>query len=206
MNVKDGLVAIASEVLGDAQKEAEALILKSEAEAKEVLLAAKSQAEHEYMALVGQAKVEAESEKRRLASLTELEIRNRLLQTKEELVEAAFQRAIGQLKEFVETDKYKTYLLALISGTAVSIGSKKLVLKLNAKDKVWLTHERLKNLSKKLKINFELSTQTADSLGGFIIQTEDAKVTYDSRIENLLNELKPTLRPEVATILFEEET
>ncbi|MGE5574795.1 MAG: V-type ATP synthase subunit E [Ignavibacteria bacterium] len=206
MNVKDGLVAIASEVLGDAQKEAEALILKSEAEAKEVLLAAKSQAEHEYMALVGQAKVEAESEKRRLASLTELEIRNHLLQTKEELVEAAFQRAIGQLKEFVETDKYKTYLLALISGTAVSIGSKKLVLKLNAKDKVWLTHERLKNLSKKLKINFELSTQTADSLGGFIIQTEDAKVTYDSRIENLLNELKPTLRPEVATILFEEET
>jgi V/A-type H+-transporting ATPase subunit E len=206
MDVKDGLVAIASEVLGDVQKEAEAIILAAEKEAKKALQSAKAQADQEYLMFVGQAKVKAELEKQRIASLTDLEIRNRLLQTKEELVEAAFERALVLLKEFVETDKYQTYLLKSISDAAIRIGTKKLVVLVNTKDKVWLTSGSLKDLSRKLKINLALYYQTTDFLGGCKIQTKDAKVTYDSTFENRLQELKPTLRAEVAKILFEEET
>ena len=204
MDVKDGLVAIAGEVLGDVQKEAEALILSAEKEAKKALQSAKAQADQEYLTLVSQGKVKAESEKQRIASLTSLEIRNQLLQVKEELVDAAFERALSQLKEYVETDKYQTYLLRLISDAAKRMDSMKMVIQVNAKDKIWLTPEILKDLSKKLKINLELSLQKADFLGGCKIQTEDAKVTYDSTFENRLQELKPALRAEVAKILFEE--
>lgn len=206
MDVKDGLVAITGVVLDDVQKEAEAIILTAEQEAKKALQSAKAQADQEYLQVVNQAKVKAETEKRRIASLTELEIRNRLLQTKEEIVDAAFECALSQLKNFVGTDKYRTYLLKLISDVSKRIGSKKLVIQVNAKDKDWLTPEILKDLSRKLKINLELSKQTAHVLGGCKIQTEDAKVTYDSTFENRLQELKPILRAEVAEILFAETT
>ena len=206
MDVKNGLVAIAGEVLGDVQKEAEAIILNAKEEAKKSLQMAKEQADQNYQSLVSGAKVKSEAERKRIASLTEVEIRNRLLQTKEELVDATFEQALLQLKDFVDTERYQTYLIRLIKEAAKKIGSKNLVIQVNAKDKAWLTEENLKGLSKKLQLNLKLSNQTQECIGGCRIQTEDGKVTYDSTIDNRLQELKPTLRTEVAKILFEEAT
>jgi V/A-type H+-transporting ATPase subunit E len=206
MDVKNGLVAIAGEVLGDVQKEAEALIIGAEKEAKKALQAAKVQADQNYLTLIGQAKVKSETEQNRIASLTEMEIRNRLLHAKEELVDKAFETALGKLKDFAETPNYPDYLIRLIGETAERIGSKNLMLYVNAKDKTWLTQESLQSLSKKLKVNLKLSDQTPDYIGGCKIQTQDGKVTYDSTIDSRLQELKPTLRTEVARILFGEAT
>jgi V/A-type H+-transporting ATPase subunit E len=206
MDVKDGLVAIAGEVLGDVQKEAEAIIIAAEEEAKKALLTAKEQAEQHYLTHVNQAKVKAEAERRRIASLTEVEIRNQLLQTKEELVDAAFERALGELKDFVESERYHDYLLKLIEEAAKRIGSKNLVVEVNAKDNTWLTEGNVNRLTKKLRHELKLSDQTPGFMGGCRIQTEDGKVTYDSTIGNRLQELKPTLRTEIAKILFEEAT
>lgn len=206
MDVKDGLVAIAGEVLGDVQKEAEALILAAEKEAKKTLQAAKAQADQDYLTLINQAKVKAEVEQRRISSLTEVEIRNRLLHTKEELVDKAFETALGKLKDFAETPQYHDYLLKLVEEAAERVGSKNLILQVNAKDKKWLTQENLQGLSKKLHLNLKLSDQTPDCIGGCKIQTEDGKVSTDSTIDSRLQELKPTLRTEVAKILFGEVT
>ena len=206
MDVKDGLVAIAGEVLGDVQKEAEALILEAEEEAKKTLQSAKAQADQSYLELVSQGKVKADAEGRKIASLTEVEIRNRLLQIKEELVDAAFERAVGKLKAFAQTEKYHAYLLKQIEQAAKRIGQRSLMLQVNAKDKAWLTQENLKDLSKKLHLDLKLSDQTQDYIGGCKIQTIDGKVTYDSTIDNRLQELKPKLRTEVAKILFGEVT
>ena len=206
MDVKDGLIAIASEVLGDVQKEAEAIIVDAEEEAKKALQMAKEQADQTYLTLVNEAKVKAETERRRIASLTEVEIRNRLLQTKEELVNNAFEKALGKLKTFAETERYHDYLFKVIGDAAEKIGSKDLILQVNAKDKTWLTQESLVRLSKKLQINLKLHDQTADCIGGCKIQTEDGKVTYDSTLDNRLQELKPTLRTQVARMLFREAT
>jgi V/A-type H+-transporting ATPase subunit E len=206
MDVKDGLVAIAGEVLGDVQKEAEALIFGAEKEAKKALQTAKVQADQDYLTLIGQAKVKSEAEQRKIASLTEVEIRNRLLHAKEELVDKAFETALGKLKDFAETPNYPDYLIRLIGEAAEKIGSKNLVLHVNAKDKTWLTQERLQSLSKKLNVNLKLSNQTPECIGGCKIQTEDGKVTYDNTIDSRLQELKPTLRTEIARILFGEAT
>ncbi len=48
MSVKDGISAIANVVVGDMQKEAEALILAAEQEAKATLKAGKEQADQNY--------------------------------------------------------------------------------------------------------------------------------------------------------------
>ncbi len=205
MSIKDGLSAIANEVLGDVEKEAEAIIISAENQAKETLKVGKEQAVQNYQTLMNQATAKAEGERRKIASVTEVEMRNRLLQTKEGLVNTAFDKALVKLKDFVTTEEYHGYLLKLIEEVCGRIGQKNLVIQVNAKDKGWLTQDMLNRLSKKLHCTIKLSEQTEDFIGGCKIETLDGKITYDSTIDNRLEELKPTLRVEVAKILFVTE-
>jgi vacuolar-type H+-ATPase subunit E/Vma4 len=204
MSVKNGLSAIAKDVVGDIQKEAEALILEAEQEAKATLKVAKEQADQNYRTILTQAKVNAETERRKIASITEVDLRNSLLQTKEDLVDIAFERGQAKLKSFVESEAYHDYLLKIIEKASQKIGQKNLAVQVNAKDKEWLTPDMLKRLSKKLHVELKISEKAGDFLGGCIIQTSDGKIIYDVTLDNRLKELKPVLRVELAKILFGE--
>jgi len=205
VSVKVGLYAIANEVLGDVQREAEGIMISAENQAKETLKVAKEQAVQNYQALINKANAKAEGEKRKIASVTEVEMRNLLLQTKERLVDDAFDKALLKLKDFVATEEYRKYVLNLIKEVSQRIGQKNLVVIVNSKDKEWLTQDMLNRVSKKLNSEIKLSDQTEDFIGGCKIESSDGKITYDSTIDNRLKELKPTLRVEVAKILFEKE-
>jgi len=206
VSVKNGLAAIANEVLADVQKEAEALVLTAKNDAKETLKTAKQQADKNYQMILTQATARAEAEKRRIASITEVEMRNLLLQAKEELVDAAFGKALARLKEYAASEEYHRYLLKLIREVAKALDQKSLFIQVNANDKEWLTQEDLDHISKKLNCELKLLDETGDFIGGFKTQTVDGKLTYDSTIDNKLSELKPQLRVELARIMFEEET
>ncbi len=202
MSVKTGISAIANEVVGDVQKEAEAIILAAENEAKEALKAANEKAKENYRAIIAQASEKAEAEKRKIASVTEVEMRNRLLQTKEDLVDAAFEKAVEKLKVFAQSKEYSGYLLKLIEATAKQMGQKNLTVQVNAKDKGWLTQDMLKPMSKKLHSELKLSDETEEYIGGCKIQTDDGKIIFDATLDNRLQELKPALRVQVAKQLF----
>lgn len=204
MSTKTGISAIANEVIDDVQKEAEAIISAAEDQAKETLRAAKVQSSQTYNTLLDEAKKRAESEKRKIESIAEVDMRNRVLEIKEELVDIAFEKALVKLKNFVKTAEYQTYLLKLIEETANKMDQSVLIVEVNAKDKGWLKLDMLKQASKKLNIEFRLSTQTQDYIGGCKIQTQDDKIVYDATIDNRLQELKPELRAEIAKRLFEE--
>ncbi len=206
MSVKEGLSAIANEVLADVQKEAEAIVLTAKTDAKEALKKAKQQADKNYQTILNQASAKAEAEKRRIASITEVEMRNCLLQAKEELVNAAFDKALVRLKEFAATEEYHRYLQKLLREVAKQLDQKILVVQVNAKDKEWLTQDNLNRLSKKLNCELKILDEAGDFIGGFKTQTVDGKITYDSTIDNKLAELKPLLRVELAKIMFKEET
>jgi len=205
VSIKEGLSAITSEVLGDVQKEAEAIILAAENEAKETLKAAKKQADQKYQTIIDQAKTKAEVERRKMTSVTEVEIRNLLLQTKEDLVDNAFEKALVKLQDFVKTKEYHEHLLKLIEEVAKKIEGESLLVQVNSEDKTWLKQEMLNSLSKKLRRELKLSGETEDFIGGCKIQTVDGKITCDSTIDNRLQELKPALRVEAAKILFGKE-
>lgn len=207
MSVKEGLSAIATEVLADVQKEAEAIVLNGKNNAKEDLNTAKQQSDKNYQIIMNQATARAEAEKRRIASVTEVEIRNSLLTAKEELVNAAFDKAFVRLKEFTASEKYKSYLLKRIKDATKELGEneKSLAIQVNAKDKAWLTQET-DRLSKKFRCEIKLQDETGDFIGGFKAQTVDGKLTFDGTIDNKLDELKPQLRVELAKIMFKEET
>lgn len=205
LSVKDGLSAIAREILEDILKEAEALVSTSGEDAKRTLRTAKEEADKNYQIIIDRATTRTETEKRRITSLTEVEMRNQLLQTKESLVDAAFEKAQSRLKAFTKTEEYHDYLLMLIEKTAKTIGSKKLVVYVNAKDKKWLNEGKFDRLSRKLRVQLKLANQDEEVAGGCKIETADGKVVSDNTLENRLKELKPILRVEVARILFGKE-
>ncbi len=204
MSAKNGLSAIANDVIGDVQKESEAIILAAETEAKVTLKSAKEQADQIYRDIICQAKVKAGAEKRKIASVTEVEMRNRLLQTKEDVVDQAFEKAYVEIKNFAATEDYNDYLIKLIENSVEKMGKTDIVIQVNDKDYNWLTENLLKRLSKKWHQEIKLSDKTEDYLGGCIIQTADGKVIYDVTLDNRLKELKPILRVELAKILFGE--
>jgi V/A-type H+-transporting ATPase subunit E len=204
VSVKSGVTAIANEVIGDIQKEAEAIIASAENEAKETLRVSKEQADKTYHAILVEANHKGEAEKRKIASVTEVELRNQLLQAKEDLVDEAFQKALVRLKEFVETDDYPNYLLKLVEQIAKQMDQKVLVLEVNAKDKAILTPDALKKASQKAKVDFKLSEETPNYIGGCKVQSEDGKIVYDGTLDNRLGELKPALRAQIAKSLFGE--
>lgn len=203
--VKEGLVSIASEVLEDVRKEAEAIILDSERKAREDLIRAKEKAQKAYSEILNESKDKTEAEKRKLESLTEVEMRNRLLNAKEELVDAAFAKALVRLNDFVQTADYYEYLPTLIQEAVEKVSSKSLVVSVNSKDHEWLARGNLERLSKKSNTELVLSDTTEEFLGGCKVQTTDGKKLYDNTLENRLLQLKPILRAEVAEILFENE-
>jgi V/A-type H+-transporting ATPase subunit E len=199
-------LAITNEVLEDVQKEAQAIILKAENEAKQILTTAKEHADQNYQTIISQVKGKAENEQKKIVSLTEVEIRNSLLQIKEELVDAAFEKTLTKLEEFTATKEYYDYLLTLIEQAARQINSRNLLVVVNAKDKTLLKKTALNALGKKLNCKLTLSDKNEEFIGGCKIETEDAKITYDNTIDNRIREIKPALRVEVAKKLFEEET
>jgi V/A-type H+-transporting ATPase subunit E len=202
LDVKNGVSAIADEVLGAAQKEAESVILEAENNAKETLRKAKEQADQIHQEILNQANIKIESEKRKIASITEVYVRNSLLQTKEDLVDVAFEKALVKLKDFVASEEYHDYFLKLIEDAAKKIGQKNLVIQVNTKDYEWITQNTLKHLSAKLHLELKLSEKTEDYLGGCKIHTADDKIIFDATLDNKLQELKPFLRVEVAKKLF----
>jgi V/A-type H+/Na+-transporting ATPase subunit E len=203
--IKSGLSAIANEVLQDVGNEAQAIILEAQTQAKDTLKIAKENADQTYKTLLYEANIKTQAEKRRIESLTDVELRNRLLQTKETLVDSVFEKAAEKFNAFVKTDAYHDYLLRGITEAAEKLGSKNLAVRLNSTDKTWFTKDKLDSLSKKIQVNLKVEVKPENCMGGCIIQTTDGKLSYDNTIENRLQQLKPLLRLEVAKILFNKE-
>jgi V/A-type H+-transporting ATPase subunit E len=205
-SIKKGLVAIANEILEDVKKESEIIIRDAEKKAEEILTDAKTEAKEKRICRLAEAKEKGETEKKKTKSLTEIEIRNRLLQVKQEQVNAVFDKALARLKQFAESDSYHRYLLSFIEEAIKKIESEKLVVYVNSKDRKWLANGKLDELSKKLGIKLTLAKEIEDCLGGCIVKTPDGKLLHDNTFEKRLEALKPVLRGEVAKILFERRT
>jgi V/A-type H+-transporting ATPase subunit E len=206
VSVKSGVAAIADEVIGDVLKEAEAIIASAENEAKEILREAKEKADQSYNALISEANQKSEAEKRKIASVTQVELRNQLLQAKESLVDEAFARATESLKIYAQTDVYPAYLIKILTTIAERMDQPVLLVEVNAKDKIILTSDILEIIGKKAKTELKLSDQTPSILGGCRVQTQDGKIVYDGTLDNRLEELKPELRAQIAKSLFGESS
>ncbi|MCL2135061.1 MAG: V-type ATP synthase subunit E family protein [Candidatus Bathyarchaeota archaeon] len=202
MDVKNNVSAIATEVIGVAEKEAETVLLEAENVAKETLFKATEKADLIRQEILNQTNVKIMSETRKIASVTEVDIRNSLLSVKDEFVDDAFEKAIIKLKDFAASEKYSDYLFKIIEDAAKKLGQKSLILQVNAKDHKWLTQHALATLSAKLQLDLRLSEKIENYIGGCRIHTIDDKIVFDATLDNKLQELRSSLRVEIAKKMF----
>jgi len=204
-SIQKGLVAIASEILEDVKNESEIIIRDAEKKAKEILRDTRTEAERRRVSLLAEAEEKGKIEQKKTKSLTAMEMRNRRLQVKEEHVNVVFDKALARLKQFVESESYPSYLLTFIEEAVKKIGSDRLIVYVNSKDREWLANGKLDELSEKLGVKLMLADETGNFLGGCIVKTSDGKLSHDNTFEKRLHVLKPILRIKVAKILFEKE-
>jgi vacuolar-type H+-ATPase subunit E/Vma4 len=202
LDVKNSVSAIATEVIGAAEKEAETVLSEAENTAKETLLIATEKASQIRQEILHQTNAKIASETRKIASVTEVDMRNSILQAKDDSVDDAFEKAFDKLSAFVTSEKYHDYLFKTIEAAAKSLGQKSLVLQVNANDHKWLTQHALATLSAKLQLDLRLSEKIEKYLGGCKIHTIDDRIVFDATLDYKLQELKPFLRVEVAKKMF----
>jgi V/A-type H+-transporting ATPase subunit E len=202
VNIKEGLAAISNEILEDVKTESEKIIRDAETKAAKILRDAKTEAESRHLSLLAEAKEKSELEQKKMKSLTQIEIRNIRLQVKENYINDVFDKALARLKQFVESDRYPSYLLEFIEESSKKIDSEQLVVFVNSKDRKLLKNGMFEDLSKKIGKKLTLADETVDCLGGCIVKTQDMRLQYDNTFEKRLHVLRPNLRIELAKILF----
>ena len=203
-SITRGLKSIAKEILESAEKEAEALILRAEAQAEKILEEARKKAERRYNSIIRESRERMKAEEMQLNSIFELEAKNKLLKVKEELIKEVYDEALNRLREYVLTEDYVNCLLRLISEASGRIPSGELEIRLNERDYSRITEKQLLDLSKNIGVKLIKSEKRIRCIGGVVVASPDGKIVIDNTFEIRLNSLKGSLRAKIAKILFQE--
>jgi V/A-type H+-transporting ATPase subunit E len=139
-----------------------------------------------------------------IISEAKMNARRAELGAKEEVIEAAFEKATNQLKEKAASgdEEYDDALTKMIKEAADEIGSKDLIIQLNEADTKKFK-DQLSDVStfQIEDITFELG-EPIDTIGGAVLKTSNGDIEVNNTIEARLERYKSILRSEVAEVLF----
>ena len=191
--IVESIMSVAQEkadvIIQDANTEVSAI--QAKAEKTKILENGKKQSDMRYQQIISEAKMNA---------------RRAELGAKEEVIEAAFNQAIGELKTKASSgdEEYKDSLSKMIMEATTELGSDDLILQLNEAD----TKKFKDDLSSQGSDSFEIDGikftigEPIDAIGGAILKTANGDIEVNNTIEARLERFKSILRSEVAEILF----
>jgi V/A-type H+-transporting ATPase subunit E len=141
-----------------------------------------------------------------IISEAKMNARRAKLSAKEEVIDAAFNQATGELKVMAADgdDQYKDSLSKMIKEAADEIGRDDLIIHLNEAD----TNIFKQDLSSTGSDSFELGGvkftlgEPIEAIGGAILKSSDGDIEVNNTIEARLERFKGILRSEVAEVLF----
>ena len=202
--MSSGTDKIVSSIMSEAQGKADVIIQDANAEVSAIQAKAEKTAEIEKTKILENGKKQSEMRYQQIISEAKMNARRAKLDAKEDVIEAAFSQATGELKQKAAegNDDYKDSLSKMIKEAADEIGSKDLILQLNERD--------TKNIKDQLSdvstfqiedITFEIG-EAIDTMGGAILKTSNGDIEVNNTIEARLDRFKSVLRSEVADILF----
>jgi V/A-type H+-transporting ATPase subunit E len=125
------------------------------------------------------------------------------LGAKEEVIEAAFNQATGELKAIASSgdEQYDDSLSKMIKEAADEIGRDDLVIHMNEADTNKFKQELSSDSFELEGIKFTIG-EPIKAIGGAILKTSDGDIEVNNTIEARLERFKSILRSEVAEILF----
>ena len=206
IHMSSGTSKIVESIMSVAQEKADGIIQDANAEVSQINANAEKTAEAEKTKILENGKKQSDMRYQQIISEAKMNARRAELGAKEDVIEAAFNQAIGELKIKASSgdEEYKDSLSKMIMEATNEIGSNDLILQLNEAD----TQKFKDDLSSQGSDSFEIEGikftlgEPIDAIGGAILKTANGDIEVNNTIEARLERFKSILRSEVAEILF----
>jgi V/A-type H+-transporting ATPase subunit E len=205
--MSSGTSKIVSSIMSEAQGKADVIIQDANAEVSEIKAKAEKTAEAEKTKILENGKKQSDMRYQQIISEAKMNARRAKLGAKEEVIEAAFNQATGELKAIASSgdEEYEIALTKMIKEAADEIGGDDLIIQLNEADtkkfKDDLSSSGSSDTFELEGINFKIG-EPIDAIGGAILKTSNGDIEVNNTIEARLERFKSILRSEVASILF----
>ena len=202
--MSSGTDKIVSSIMSAAQEKADVIIQDANANVSEITAKAEKTAEAEKIKILDNGKKQSDMRYQQIISEAKMNARRAKLGAKEEVIEAAFNQATGELKaKAADGDEdYKDSLAKMIKEAADEIGSNDLIIHLNEADTNKFKQDLSSGDSFEMDgIKFTLG-EPIKAIGGAILKTSNGDIEVNNTIEARLERYKSILRSEVAEVLF----
>ncbi len=180
-------------ILGQTESQILSSLSDSLSESQKTLENSRPKLEQEFDKIITEGKKEADKLQKQIIGSSDLEARNKQLLLVQESVEKVFNKAIDQIKNSPRDANYSKLISKLLEDSTKILGTTKVTVFTNSKDK-----EIVKSELSKFS-GAELSNETIDCLGGVQVKSKDGSMTFDNTIDARIERMKPLIRKEVAT-------
>jgi len=179
-------------ILTQAEAEILSSLNKTLEESQQTLSKSQARLEQEYDQILEDGKKEAEKIEKQIIGSSELEVRNKQLKSVAESIEKVFAEAIDKIKTASHDSNYSKLISTLLKEATETLGTKKVIIYTNSKDK-----EVVNSLLSKYS-GAELASETIECLGGVEVRSKDGAMTFNNTIDARLERMKPLIRKEIA--------
>ena len=202
--MSSGTDKIVSSIMSEAQEKADVIIQDANAEVSAITAKAEKTAEAEKIKIQENGKKQSDMRYQQIISEAKMNARRAELGAKEEVIEAAFDKASEELKSIASSgsDEYDDSLSKMIKEAVDELGSNDLIIQLNEADTNKFKSQLDSSSTFQIDdINFQLG-EPIDTIGGAIVKTKSGDIEVNNTIESRLERFKSVLRSEVANVLF----
>ena len=202
--MSSGTDKIVSSIMSEAQEKADVIIQEANAEVATITAKAEKTAETEKTKISENGKKQSEMRYQQIISEAKMNARRAELGAKEEVIEAAFDKATEDLKDIASSgsEEYDDSLSKIIKEAVDELGSKDLIIHLNEADTNKFKSQLDSSSTFQIDdIKFQLG-EPIDTIGGAIVKTRNGDIEVNNTIESRLERFKSVLRSEVANVLF----
>jgi V/A-type H+-transporting ATPase subunit E len=187
-----------TEILEEAKRRGEEIIKQARQDAEALLARAAEEAERLREDMRNQADAEAERRSAFILATVPVEAGKIHAARIEELLDTIHEEASRRLVEREGFD-YSKAMIVLVSQAILQMAGDAFVVKLSEADKALLgenfVEEVVKRAGRQVKITCSLEQ---DTMGGVIIEDEDARQVWDNRLLRRLERMWPELRRQIA--------
>ncbi len=201
----DNVDKITSKILEDAEAKSAEIIEQARAESRGKLEASRRKGEAARGRLVSDAEKTSDQTRKKIVAESNIKARTIILESKERLINLAFDQAESELEKIAAGKGYAGVLTALTRDTCVELGGGELEVIVRSADEKTVS-KAAKTIEKEVKaatgVDTKISVSTAAIGPGVIVKGGGGKFEIDSTFKNRLELLRPSLRLKVAEALF----
>jgi len=194
---------LTSKIIKDAEVKKIEILNEATVKADEIIKKKTEEANKKASSILEKAEMESKTIKERIISKTDLEIRNKKLLAKQQVIEKVFETANEKLKA-MNAEEFTKFIKNSIMALNID-GDEEIII--NPVDREKLPEKFLAEVNKSLiskgKLgNLKFNVKTHEIDGGFILSKNGIEI--NNSFDELVNSLKYELEYEVGKILFTE--